>query len=343
MTQFTTPVSLADSAPHDSRASDVAVSVSRNAVIDTLKFVAIALVVLSHVLRLRGEFVHLSPELVRVMVSFNMPLFAFLSGWVLAGREGSHPLRFLEGKVLGLLVPYLAWIAVEMPLRKVPVSGYLLRLWHALQNPLFGMQMWFLWALFWMFVVFTVGHLVSASDWWTAALAVAVACVALVIPAGAKGLNRVSWLYPYLVSGYLLSRRRTRLRHLDAPATVVAVAAFVVLTMLDRQTLLFRFVTGLAGVVAACGIVRFAPVRLLRVPAYLGKRSLGIYGSQMVVLPFLIVGGGWTGAMASWAIVLAASIALSLVLDRLGPGRAIILGQWRRSKPRGGGRAPSGS
>ena len=185
-----------------------------------------ALVILTHVLRLRREFIHLSPDLLRIIVSFNMPLFALLSGWVLAGREGKSPLRFMKGKALGLLVPYLAWIAVEMPLRHVPPSGYLARLWHALLNPMYGMQMWFLWALFWMFAVFTLGRVVSRSDWWTAALAVAVGCVALFIPGGANGLNRVSWLYPYLIVGYLASKHRATLRRFDAPVTVGAAIAF---------------------------------------------------------------------------------------------------------------------
>ena len=304
----------------------------RNDLIDALKFFAIALVILTHVLRLRGEFVHLSPGLLRVIVSFNLPLFTVLSGWVLAGREGTHPVRFLRGKAMGLLVPYFAWIAVEMPLRHVVPSGYAARLYHALLDPMSGMQMWYLWALFWMFAVFTAGRLVSRSDWWTATLAVAVGCVALFIPGGASGVDRVVWLYPYLVVGYLAARHRVRLRRFDRVATAGSVAAFAVLSAYPTRLLPLQFATGVAGTVAACGLFQLVPRGALAWPALAGRRSLGIYGSQMVVLPFLIVGLGWPGAIASWAIVLGVSSALAFALDRLVWTRAVFLGQWPRRK-----------
>jgi fucose 4-O-acetylase-like acetyltransferase len=325
-------VSTADAAP--SPPARVAVPSGRNDVIDALKFFAIALVILTHVLRLRREFIHLSPDLLRIIVSFNLPLFALLSGWVLAGREGTDPLRFMKGKALALLVPYLAWIAVEMPLRHVPPAGYFARLGNALLNPMHGMQMWFLWTLFWMFAVFTLGRLVSRADWLAVALAVAVGCIALLIPGGANGLNRIAWLYPYLVLGYLVSKRRAKLRRFDGPATALAVLAFAALSVLNNHALFAQFATGTAGAVAACGIFRYLPAAASRVLAPLGKRTLGIYGAQMVVFPFLVVGQGWPGAFASWAIVLSASTAVALVLDRFAFTRAVFLGQWPRKTRR---------
>ena len=303
---------------------------TRNDLIDALKFFAISLVILTHVLRLRGEFIHLSPRLLGAIVSFNLPLFTFLSGWVLFGREGTHPIRFVRGKALGLLVPYFAWIAVEMPLRHVPPSGYLARLFHALLDPMAGMQMWYLWALFGMFVVFTLGRLVSRAEWWTVAVGLGVGCVAFFIPGGANGLNRVTWLYPYLVLGYLAACHRERLRRYDLVATVASVVAFAVLSAFPSRLIPLQFATGVAGTIASCGLFALVRRTALAWPAALGRRSLGIYGWQMVVLPFLIVGAGWPGAIGSWIIVLSTSTALSLVLDRFAPTRAVFLGQWPR-------------
>ncbi len=302
----------------------------RNDVVDALKYFAIALVVFTHVLRLRREFITLSPDLLRVIVSFNMPLFTFLSGWVLAGREGKRPLVFMKNKALGLLVPYVAWIAVEMPLRHVPPSGYLARLGNALLNPMYGMQMWFLWALFWMFAVFTLGRVVSRSDWWTAGLALAVGSIAFFLPGGANGLDRVTWLYPYLILGYLASKHRLALSRFDAPVTALAMLAFGALSFVKTRLLPLQFATGVAGTVSASGIFRFMPPAIPRALAPLGRRTLGVYGWQMVVFPFLIVGQGWGGAIASWAIVLTVSTVLALVLDRFTITRAVFLGQWPR-------------
>jgi fucose 4-O-acetylase-like acetyltransferase len=300
----------------------------RNDVVDALKYFAIALVVLTHVLRLYREFIHLSPDLLRVVVSFNLPLFAFLSGWVLWGREGKSPLSFMRGKALGLLVPYLAWIAVEMPLRHVPPAGYLARLGNALLNPMYGMQMWFLWALFWMFAVFTAGRMVSRSDWWTIVLALGVGSVAFLIPGGANGLNRIVWLYPYLVLGYLASKHRAPLRRFDAAATVGSAVMFGVLSVVGGRAVPVQFVTGVAGTVAACGVFRLLPGAVRRTLAPLGRQTLGVYGWQMVVFPFLVVGQGWTGAIVTWGMVLAVSTALAFVLGRFAVTRAIFLGQW---------------
>ena len=322
-------VDTADSA--DPAPPPSAGATGRNDVIDALKYFAIALVILTHVLRLRAEFIELSPELLRTIVSFNLPLFTFLSGWVLWGREGKSPVRFMRGKVLGLLVPYFAWIAVEMPLRHVRPSGYLARLWEAALTPMAGMQMWFLWALFCMFAVFTVGRLVSRSDWWTAALALGVGSIALFIPGGANGLNRVVWLYPYLALGYLIARHR-------ASAAPVRRAG-------DRCRS-----HGVRGperdwerARCRCSSPPGSPARLppaassgscrptaTRALAPLGRRTLGVYGAQMVVFRFLIVGQGWPGALASWAIVLAASTAVAFALERFAVTRAVFLGQWPR-------------
>ena len=303
---------------------------ARNDLIDALKFFAIALVILTHVLRLRGEFVHLSPGLVNAIVLFNLPLFTFLSGWVLFGREGSHPVRFLRGKALGLLVPYFAWISIEMPLRHVVPSGYLARLVHALLDPMAGMQMWYLWALFCMFGVFTLARLVSQADWWTASVGAAVGCIALFIPGGASGLDRITWLYPYLVFGYLAARHRGRLRRYDTFVAIAAVIVFAVLGLHPSRFLPLQFAAGVAGTVASCALFALVPRDALSLPAAFGRRSLGIYGSQMVVLPFLIVGLGWPGAIATWIVVLGASTAIALVLDRFTPTRAVFLGQWPR-------------
>ncbi len=142
----------------------------RNARVDALRFVAIAMVVMTHVLNLRWEFKLLpgAPETVRAMMSFNMPLFAFVSGFVLLGREGSHPVRFIRGKALALLVPYFAWVAFEMPLRRSRSPRPRCDSRARAVDPRAGFQMWFLLVLFVCFVVFALSRWVSSSDAVTA-------------------------------------------------------------------------------------------------------------------------------------------------------------------------------
>jgi cyanate permease len=111
-----------------------------------------------------------------------------------------------------------------------------------------------------------------------------------------------------------------------------------------------RFDVALLGM-AVCGIIYVSlPRRALMPQAWLGQRSMGVYGGQMVLLPFLIVGAGWgpelrlpyltlgagwAGALASWALVLGAVALLTWVLERIPPLTWVFLGQW----PKAGRRA----
>lgn len=304
---------------------------SRNDLIDALKLFAMGLVVLTHVLRLRHEFVGLSPQTVHVMVAFNMPLFTFLSGYVLFGREGTSPMRFIRGKALALLVPYLAWILVELPLRHYPPSAWLPRLGRALVDPHAGMQMWFLWLLFWLFVIFTLMRFVSKADWWLAAGAVALGATLFLGTTTEFGADKITWLYPFFVVGYLAAKHRSRLQRLEAAVALVSVVAFPVLLSIAPLGVAARFATALAGVGASWAVFRLLPGRLLAPLGFVGQKTLGLYGWQMVVLPYLIVGSGWAGAMTSWALVMVAATLLTLVLEQTSLTRAVFLGRWPKA------------
>jgi len=303
----------------------------RNDLIDALKLYAMGLVVLTHVLGLRPEFRDLSPRLVEIMVTFNMPLFTFLSGYVLFGREGAGPVRFIRGKALALLVPYLAWILVELPIRHYPPSAWLPRLGRALIDPHAGMQMWFLWLLFWLFVLFTVVRLVSKDDRWLAAGALALGATLFLGTTTVFGLDKIAWLYPFFILGYLTAKHRAKSSQLETWVAVGSVVAFPLLLAWAPAGVVVRFATALAGMGASWALFRLLPARILSPLGFVGQKTLGLYGWQMVVLPFLIVGAGWLGAAVSWTLVMVVATLLTLVLERTAFTRAVFLGQWPRS------------
>ena len=295
--------------------------------VDALKCLAILLVIATHILGLRREFQHVAPWLETVIVAFNMPMFALLSGWVLAGREGSHPGRFLWRKVLTLYVPYVAWIAVEAPLRRVPFAGIPARVLEALLDPHAGMQMWFLAVLFWMFVVFTLARLVSRSDSWTGAVALAVGAIGLLPRITFMGTDKVAWLYPFFILGYLLARNRRDTRRLIVIG-IASGSALAACALFGSAELAARYVAALVLTAAVAGVYRMLPDVAISAQAWLGRRTLGVYGAQMVLLPFLIVGSGWPGALASWALVATTSGLASAALERWRVTRAVFMGQW---------------
>lgn len=301
----------------------------RDLKVDALKCLAILLVIATHILSLRREFQQVAPSLVTWIVAFDMPLFAALSGWVLAGREGDHPGRFLRRKVLTLYVPYFAWIAVEAPLRRVTVAGVPFRLWQALVSPHAGMQMWFLAVLFWMFVVFTLTRLVSRSDIWTGAVALAVGAVGLFPRLTIMGVDKIAWLYPFFVLGYLLARNRGELHKLVSVGWAAA-AAMAALAVLGHAALAGSYLAALALSGAVAAVYFVLPHAILAAQAWLGRRTLGVYGAQMVVLPFLIVGSGWIGAISSWTLVAVAATLVAFALEHVPVARAVFLARWPR-------------
>lgn len=328
-------ISVQPTGQGESRGGRAPKATDRDVHIDALRCLAIVMVVATHVLGLRSEFQGVAPGLVRVMVEFNMPLFAFLSGWVLVGREGSHPLLFLRGKALALFVPYLAWVAVELPLRHVAAADLMPRLFSALVDPHAGLQMWFLPVLFWMFVVFTAGRLVSRTTIWTAAVGIAVGALLLFPVPHTLGLDKIAWLYPFLVLGYLAARYRDRPVRFLLVAAGVAAVALGLAALGGHAGVATRFAQAIAWMAAAAAIYAAMPRPLLDAQSWIGRRTLGVYGAQMVLLPYLIVGSGWPGAVASWGLVTAASSAAAIGLEKFSLTRSVFLGRWPR--PRGKG------
>ncbi len=305
---------------------------TRNNRVDALRFIAIAMVVLTHVLNLRPEFKELAPWLVRAMMSFNMPLFAFVSGYVLVGREGAHPLRFIKGKALALLVPYFAWIAVEMPLRKVTWAEAPLRMLRATYDPKASFQMWFLLVIFVAFVLFAIARWASSSDALTAVGALAIGLLPLLPLPDSNLLVRLCWLYPFLVMGYLVGTHRDRLRGIDIAAALAGLVIFPLVFRMGGTDIFSRFALGTSGIAALWGFSQPMSEALLAPLGWLGQKTLGIYGGQMVLLPFLVVGAGWPGAMATWGLVLVATVLLTMVLERTAVTRALFLGRWPKKR-----------
>jgi len=274
-----------------------------------------------------------APWAVAFMLSFDMPLFTFLSGYVLFGREGTHPLRFLRGKALALLVPYFAWVAVATVQRHIPPRNWLSRMLGSAVNPHLGFQMWYLWVLFAIFVLFTLARLVSTSDLLIGGLALICGAALLLPLPDLLGADKVAWLFPFLVFGYLAGKYRGALRRYDLALAAAGVAAFVALTWLHPGGVAARFATGLSGVAAWWAVFRALPRPFISAQARVGRLTLGIYGGQMVLLPYLIVGSGWLGFVASEASVLAGATALAWLLSKTPVTRAAFLGQWPRPKP----------
>lgn len=117
--------------------------------IDVLKGIAIILVVIGHL-------IYQSPEqedtiLFKLIYSFHVPLFMFLSGFLAYGKK----IR-IKKKFLTLVVPFLAWylIKILVTTRNLDFYKIIVNFKDLIFAPDIGL--WFLWVLFLIFCVFRI-------------------------------------------------------------------------------------------------------------------------------------------------------------------------------------------
>jgi len=125
----------------------------RDPVLDAMKGFGIILVAMGH--SLQGSSPQFDENFAfRMIYSFHMPLFFFISGYVLqVSLEGKRlaPVAYVLTKARTLAVPFLSWYLIFGLWRGLPsgvgLSEYITRFFH---EPAYGY--WFLWTLFLCFV-----------------------------------------------------------------------------------------------------------------------------------------------------------------------------------------------
>jgi fucose 4-O-acetylase-like acetyltransferase len=125
---------------------DEAMSDERDHHIDALKGVAIILVVLGHSIQINDpQYDH--NLLFRIVFSIQMPLFMFLSGFIVLTQLHYSYLDFIRKNSIRLLIPFLVWHLIGYGLipsnQEASLATHFLNL---IKAP--GIGLWFLWVLF---------------------------------------------------------------------------------------------------------------------------------------------------------------------------------------------------
>jgi fucose 4-O-acetylase-like acetyltransferase len=328
--------------------------------VDALKGFAISCVVLGHaVLR---TVANPSDNAVYLFLSaFEMPLFMFLSGYVLPGRvRGSLPL-WLRKRAVRLLVPFFAWhtifflsLRVTSLARQQPVqlAGGLIRyLATTLAHPTAGL--WYLPALLLCsigLVVFfplrTRPLLLAAAGWvMFAALLWVRQRVGI---DGDYGLLKTSTYWLFFAAGYAWGEWKLPLQPSRpfarwTPALLYPLIAVPLMRLTPMLGAVgggvVKVVLGLAGAGFSAVLIEIAePVaRWLKLDV-LGRYTLGVYCAQWLFLR-VTFGDGALAVAASFVFTLTASIALTWVIGTVPALRGVLLGEWPRH-PRPTGESP---
>lgn len=218
----------------------------REAHIDALRGLAIALVVVGHAIAESGILKYpvpgavafaegrwLSPTVLTspgflVVYSFHMPLFAFLSGVVLGHRTGTAQLARLGDRFVRLMVPFFAWAAISWALyysREMP--NLFTDVADVVVHPSSHGALWYLYVLFLCEVVLALA-LVSPKPRLTLCV---LTFLSIVIPPLANlslfGFDMLGWVLPFFAGGYLLAHYR---EVLSKHGTWLGIAGLLVFT-----------------------------------------------------------------------------------------------------------------
>jgi len=352
--------------------------------VDALKGLGILLVVLRHAIpwtqggNLLGleslligppwipEFLrHPSPDLygsilsflMNISHSFFMPLFAFLSGYLLVGKPQGEDLaarRFRQ-----LMVPYICWLLVNCVLYSLVVNVPPLLLVKTVSGSL-----GFFYELFMATCMFVVVRIASKRT------GVLVTCAVAAIVLGRMGyvggvwfgsLARSAMLFSFLAAGYVWAARKEWAEKHRREILWVSVIAYPALLALEWPPLessswfnraattlmqngswrygfaikvlavtvvtpLIQFCAALAAIVILFILYERLPVSVLRPQAALGRRTLGIYAIHFPILFFTVQVLGIRNLLLATAIALGGSYLGVGLIGKVPVARFLLLG-----------------
>ena len=203
-----------------------------------------------------------------------MPLFSFVSGYLLLGSLRRHPEGLLRRRARSLLLPCAFWATVEMIVTlavQAAAGDFVFSAWFKMLVRTFLTGLWFPWAMLWCtLAVLTVERGLGGSSAAYASLL----ALSLLWP-NSWNLASTSYMLPFFVVGFRLKRSGRSLADLTgrraATALLLAGVAYVSTALLLWDRDVYVYVTGTCLLTAADS-ARQLGIDLLRV----GTGFLGV-------------------------------------------------------------------
>lgn len=329
---------------------------SRDPSLDILKGFAIFCVVLGHSLN-RGLHNPNDNILFLLLTAFEMPLFMFLSGFVLSGRVRNPRRTWLAKRALRLMVPFFVWQFIYAASSQYSLFIYtgktLFAYVSSVCNSVLGVFMkpalglWYLPALvicsaiLVMFYRFSQNATVFFFVPWLLLIGFAAGLSALGISAD-FGIQKTATFWPFFAGGYLWATRGFRFQSdskkmfkllptlgasLYPAIAIIAMQNSAYFSAIPRT---FKTVLGFAGIAASVIFMRAAEPLLIKLRfEKLGAMTLGIYCVHWLFLR-MNFGTGLFSVMLLFIWTLAGSILATLVIQKFSILRAVLLGGWKK-------------
>ena len=178
--------------------------------IDYLKGFTIILVILGHVVQY-GHTDYDENVVYNIIYSFHMPLFMFLSGWVInySLKKGVSFLTFIKKRFIGLMIPFITWAIIGSVYRSFSratvfdIDSFIVNLKAYFLRPEHGL--WYCWVLFFACLIHGILYKLPEKVGVCLLIAVAVCLWILRLP-NVFGLHNLQKLFVFYVAGYLISK-----------------------------------------------------------------------------------------------------------------------------------------
>jgi Fucose 4-O-acetylase and related acetyltransferases len=320
----------------------------RDSYIDALKGLAILLVFLSHVLQL-SLLDYQSNIYFKLIVVFNMPLFMFLSGYVLYVNKPVYSINWVKRKFQRLIIPFFAWIIIFYYASNFSFTG--LKAFHDYSGSLMdsiirvvmypGNGLWFLWVLF-IFYVMVAGATISGKPYlvWVCILLTVVALT--VIQFDLFGINYIRMHLIFFVSGYIFSMYRV---DIDSylKSGVISKMFYVGIPFISSSyahkvanfafTFAYNILLSFVGIAVTLISVKVISARIPKIQrslAWIGGITLEIYATHLLFMNTGF-GTGYVKVVSTGIIALVASLIFIRLIKKFGFLDVVLFGAKRYS------------
>lgn len=285
----------------------------RDHFVDFLKGIMIFLVLLGHSIQaLTTTEAYYDNALFKVIYSFHMPLFGFLSGYVSFWSYRKNLNAIVKSRMQGILLPMTVWACIGMliALVKKDVIGIsALDVLKTFYYAFFGI--WFLWTILLTSLLLAIVYKVSEQRKW---LFVAMLMVGVLLLGLLPGYTSTWYILPYFMFGFYFSKHQLgKSKHWNMICLLSAIPWMLMICFFDRehyiyttgidylirsgeggiiqqlQIDLYRYIIGVVGIIAAWGICEriYRWIKKTRCADFLcavGKNTMQIYLIQRIIL-----------------------------------------------------------
>lgn len=353
---------------------------NRDITIDALRGLAIVMVVIGHAIVQGGTLNTGGPDrilvydrvwllvrdasnpLLSLAYSFHIPLFAFVSGFVL-WRHSLPPLSVqIIGRIRSLAIPYFAWFIVIYSLHRDffgSITEFMLALLAVATNITAPGALWYLYTLFGCSLVVLLLARLPKSEWVLLVSSVTLPFAAELLPpvtASFLDTRHIKEVYPFLVLGYLTPPHKDWIMRNRGSLALFGGLAFALLACLRypvhvptaaaiERVIYWMNHLGVPSAHLARAVPKLSPFAaiaalypaytylsgpMLSLQAWIGRRTLGIYATHSMLQRWLTIQGinNW---FILFGISLMISIAVTLIIEQVPYIRTVLLGS--SSKP----------